>query len=127
MCKLSWMATLAWALAGFFTLGSAINIAAPNSVTADYERWGYPDWFHYVTGGLELMTAILLAVAATRLWGATLGGAVMLAATATVVIHGEYTRVFLPILILLLVVVVGYTAPRTGLPNRDASGFLSRK
>jgi len=50
---------------------------------AEYRRWGYPDWFHFVTGALELATAALLVVTATRLLGAGLGGAVMLAAAGT--------------------------------------------
>jgi hypothetical protein len=71
---------------------------------------GYPDWFHLVTGALEFATAVLLAFAATRLLGAGLGGAVMLAAVVTVTVHGEYVRATTPIVVLLLLAVVATTA-----------------
>jgi len=34
-----------------------INLLAPGSTAAEYKRWGYPDWFHFVTGALELERA----------------------------------------------------------------------
>jgi hypothetical protein len=78
MSKLPWKPILAWILAAFFVFGGAVNISAPESVAADYQRWGYPDWFHFATGGLERTTAVLLALAGTRLLGAALGSVVML-------------------------------------------------
>jgi hypothetical protein len=105
-----WNLILAWALAAFFTLGGVINVLALGSTAAEYRRWGYPDWFHFVTGALEFATAVLLAFAATRLLGAGLGGAVMLAAAATVTVHGEYVRATPPIVVLFLLLVVARTA-----------------
>src|ERR1700677_836887 len=108
MSHLVWNLILAWALAAFFTLGAVINVLAPASTAAEYRRWGYPDWFHFVTGALELATAVLLALTATRLLGAGLGGAVMLAATSTVIVHREYVRAAMPILILVLLAIVAW-------------------
>jgi hypothetical protein len=34
-------------------------------VGPEYQRWGYPDWFHFMTGGLELVVALLLPLAIT--------------------------------------------------------------
>jgi hypothetical protein len=110
MSHLAWNPLLAWALAAFFTVGAVINILAPGSTAAEYRRWGYPDWFHFVTGALEFATAILLAVAATRLLGAGLGGAVMLAAAATVFVNGEYARAAPPVAILVMLAIVAWTA-----------------
>jgi hypothetical protein len=95
MSKISWsqvsaLQISALALAAFFVVGSLSNIFAPGSVYEEYLRWGYPHWFHFVTGSLELATAVLLARAETRLWGSALGCTVMLAALATVTLHGEY-------------------------------------
>jgi DoxX-like family len=87
-----------------------IDVLALGSTAAEYRRWGYPDWFHFVTGALELATAVLLAFPATRLLGAGLGGAVMLAAGATVAVHGEHVRATPPIVVLLLLAVVAMTA-----------------
>ena len=66
--------------------------------------------FHFATGGLELATAVLLALAGTRLLGAALGSVVMLAATATVMVHGEHAHAILPIMILALLAIAGRTS-----------------
>ena len=73
MSKISWRQVPALALAAFFVVGSLTNIFAPGSIYQEYLRWGYPHWFHFVTGSLELTTAVLLVRARTRLWGAALG------------------------------------------------------
>jgi hypothetical protein len=100
---------LSWALAAFFMLASGINVVAPGPIAADYQRWGYPDWFHFVTGTLEFATSVLLALTTTRLWGAGLGAAIMLAAVATVVFHGEYIRATPPVAVLMLLAIVAWT------------------
>ena len=65
MRTLAWRKGLAWALVAFFVLGGVMNIVAPASVADEYMRWGYPYWFNYVTGALELASAWLLSRAAT--------------------------------------------------------------
>jgi hypothetical protein len=117
MSKTSWHQVSALALAAFFVVGSLSNIFAPGSIYEEYLRWGYPSWFHFVTGSLELTTAVLLARAQTRLWGAALGCAVMLAALATVTLHGEYGHAVPPLIAATLSIVVGWTAWRKRLAS----------
>jgi hypothetical protein len=107
MSKISWRQVLALALAAFFVVGSLSNIIAPGSIYEEYLKWGYPRWFHFVTGSLELTTAVLLARASTRLWGSALGCAVMLGALATVTLHGEYGHALPPLVVATLTIVVG--------------------
>jgi hypothetical protein len=118
MSKISRHQVLALALAAFFVVGSLSNIFAPGSIYEEYLRWGYPHWFHFVTGSLELTTAVLLTQARTRLWGAALGCTVMLAALATVTLHGEYGHGVPPLVAAILSIVVGWIAWRKRLPNR---------
>ena len=108
MSKISWRQVSALALAAFFVVGSLSNIFAPGSIYEEYLRWGYPHWFHFVTGSLELTTAVLLARERTRLWGSALGCTVMLAALATVTLHGEYGHGVLPLIVATLSIVVGW-------------------
>jgi DoxX-like family len=117
MSKISWGQIWALTLAAFFVAGSLGNIFAPKSIYEEYLGWGYPHWFHFVTGSLELTTAVLLAQARTRLWGAALGCAVMLAALATVTLHGEYAHGAPPLIAATLTVVVGWIAWRKRLPS----------
>jgi len=112
MSKISWSQVSALALAAFFVVGSMTNIFASPSIYAEYLQWGYPGWFHFVTGSLELTTAILLAWKRTRLWGAVLGSTVMLAALATVTLHGEYAHGAAPFVAAALTILVGWFAWR---------------
>ena len=112
MSKISWRRVSALALAAFFVVGSLSNIFAPGSIYEEYLRWGYPHWFHFVTGLLELTTAVLLARARKRLWGAALGCTVMLAALATVTLHGEYGHGVPPLIAATLTIAVGWMASR---------------
>ena len=122
LSKISWRQVLPLVLAAFFVVGSLSNILAPRSIFEEYLKWGYPHWFHFVTGSLELMTAILLARARTRLWGSALGCTVMLAALATVTLHGEYGHGVAPLVVATLSIVVGWIAWR----NRLAAGSMAR-
>lgn len=90
-------------LVAFFLFGGFGNVFASEGILADYAQWGYPAWFHYLTGALELSTAALLLFARTRLAGAMLGGAVMIAAAGTVVVHADYLHAIPPVLVLALV------------------------
>ena len=121
MSKISWRQVLPLALAAFFVVGSLTNIFAPGSIYGEYLRWGYPRWFHFVTGSLELITAILLFRSPTRLLGAALGCTVMLAALATVIIHGEYGHAVPPLVAATLSLVVGWISWRKqiALPTID--------
>ena len=118
MSKISWRQVSALALAAFFVVGSLSNIFAPGSIYEEYLKWGYPSWFHFVTGSLELTSAVLLARAQTRLWGAALGCTVMLAALATVTLHGEYGHGVAPLVVATLSILVGWIAWRAGAAHR---------
>jgi hypothetical protein len=110
MSAVSWVQALTLALAAFFVVGFVINTFMVKLVGPEYRRWGYPEWFHLVSGGLELIVALLLPAMATRLFGVALGSAIMLAAIATVVWHREYHRAAPPLGVFVLLVIVGVTA-----------------
>jgi len=86
-----------WLLAAFFLVGAIGNAFPSAAIEADYQRWGYPYWFHYVTAALELGVAILLVLPGTRLIAGLLGCLVMAAAAGTVLMHGEYTHAIAPL------------------------------
>lgn len=109
LSTISWVQALTLALAAFFVLGFIINTFAVKLVGPEYHRWGYPDWFHFVSGGLELAVALLLPVTATRPFGIALGCATMLVAVATVIYHREYPRALPPFIVFVLLAIVGWT------------------
>jgi hypothetical protein len=121
MSKISWHQVLPLVLAAFFVVGSLSNLLAPGSIYEEYLKWGYPRWFHFVTGAFELTAAILLFRARTRVLGSALGCTVMLAALATVIIHGEYGHAVPPLVAATLSLVVGWLSwrKRVALPAMD--------
>ena len=114
MRNLPWKSVLAWLLAAFFVVGGIGNIFASETILADYARWGYPGWFHYVTGVLELTAAALIAWRPTRLWGAGLASLVMLGAAGTVLSHGEFSHAMAPLLVLAFALTMAFFAYRSG-------------
>ncbi|AJE49035.1 DoxX family protein [Celeribacter indicus] len=92
----------AWLLSAFFVLGGSLNVFATPELVADYERWGYPGWFHYVTGLLEWAAAVLLVPSSTRLLGSGLAAVIMAAAAGTVLAQGEYAHALSPAVVLML-------------------------
>lgn len=110
LSEFSWKTLLAWLLAAFFLIGAIGNIFATEQIAADYARWGYPGWFHYLTGSLELITAMLLALISLRFWGAVLGAVLMVAASSTVLLHREYGHAIAPLVVLASSAAVGWWA-----------------
>ena len=60
---------------------------APACSKSDFARWGYPRWWCFFTGGLEIMTAVLIALPASRSVGLALGAVIIAAAVLTVLRH----------------------------------------
>ncbi|RWR27319.1 DoxX family protein [Sinirhodobacter populi] len=112
MRNLPWKSILAWLLAAFFVVGGIGNIFVSPEIAADYRRWGYPDWFHFLTGALELSAAVLIAYRPTRLWGACLASGVMVAAAFTVLSHGEFAHAIAPLIVLAVALTVSFLAFR---------------
>jgi len=113
MRNISWTSVLAWSLAAFFVVGGIGNIFASDAIRADYLRWGYPTWFHYVTGILELAAAGLIAWRPTRLFGAGLASLVMIGAAGTVLKNGEVSHAIAPLIVLMVALTVGITTLRS--------------
>ncbi len=96
--------SLKWILVAFFTFAGLLNVFGTASLLAEYRRWGYPGWFHYVTGIFELSSAFLQIRKATNNAGVTLGAAVMAAAFLTLVFHHEWLHAAFPLLVLFALV-----------------------
>lgn len=81
-----------WMLvAGFSGAGLFNAMGTPGTVSA-FTRWGYPRWWSTVTGGLEMMSAVLIALPVSHIPGLVLGAAIIAAAVLTVLRHREFSR-----------------------------------
>lgn len=73
-----------------FLLNGTMKIANVEMQVTSFTHWGYPLWFMYVTGFIEIVCAVLLWPHRTRLFAAVGLGCVMLGAIATHILHAEW-------------------------------------
>src|SRR5499427_5130136 len=81
-----------WLLvAGFFGAG-LFNAIGTTRTQSEFVRWGYPRWWGRLTGGLEMMSAVLIALPVSRIVGLGLGAAIIAAAVLTVLRHRDFSH-----------------------------------
>ncbi|KLU26755.1 membrane protein [Caballeronia mineralivorans PML1(12)] len=68
------------------------NAIGTPATQSDFARWGYPRWWGRFTGGLEMMSAVLIALPVSRIVGLALGAVIIAAAVLTVLRHREFTH-----------------------------------
>ena len=81
---------MAWLLAFAFAGAGLFNAMGGAVAQAQFLRWGYPAWWNFITAALELLSAALIVVPETRIWGLALATMVLIAAIATVTRLREY-------------------------------------
>jgi hypothetical protein len=79
-----------WLLAAAFLGAGLFNAIGTSTTQSDFARWGYPAWWNVLTGGLEIVTAVLIALPLTRYVGLTLGAAIIAAGIVTVLRHRDF-------------------------------------
>ena len=84
-----WGARILLAIA--FGAAGAAKLAGLPQMVATFEAIGIGQWFRYVTGGIELLGAIMMLVPATGLYAGLLLGGTMVGATVShlVVVPGS--------------------------------------
>ena len=81
-----------WLLvAGFFGAGLFNAIGTP-ATRSGFARWGYPRWWCRFTGGLEMMSAVLIALPVSRFIGLALETVIIAAAVLTVLRHRDFSH-----------------------------------
>jgi putative oxidoreductase len=102
-----WVLTLL--LAFFFIYAGWTKLVSDPASTNNFVRWGYPTWFRNVIGLLEGGGALLLLVPRLAGLAAILLGMVMIGATATHLVHDEMEAAPVPLVLLALITLVGYS------------------
>ena len=81
-----------WLLvAAFFGAGLFNAIGTPGT-QSDFARWGYPRWWNILTGGVEILSAVLIALPASRIVGLALGAPIIAAAVLTVLRYRDFSH-----------------------------------
>lgn len=112
---------LDWALRGAIVLvilfvGIIPKVTGDPTMLENFKRWGYPDVFYRIIGGLETLGVVLLLVPRTVRLGAGLLVPLMLGAMVTHLRAGEYGFAPIPAVIAGLALWVGLA--RRGAPAR---------
>ncbi|MFB3071715.1 MAG: DoxX family protein, partial [Nitrospirales bacterium] len=102
------MVIFAIVIAAFFIAAGLSKVMQPEDHTESFVRWGYPAWFVYFTGVVELCGAGLLLVPRVRLYGVMLLGVTMIAAALTHFQADEMAAVPVPLVLLVLVGALGF-------------------
>jgi len=102
--------TATWVvLAIFFIMAGGSKLLNPDTHAESFSNWGYPLWFLYVTGLIEVGGAIGLLIPATRLYATLVLGVTMLGAAVTHLRAGEMGAVPVPLVLLGLLMVLAWT------------------
>jgi uncharacterized membrane protein YphA (DoxX/SURF4 family) len=81
-----WLLVVAFLGAGLF------NAIGTRATQDDFARWGYPRWWCRVTGGLEIVSAALIALPAGHVVGMALSAIIIVVAIATVLRRWELSH-----------------------------------
>jgi hypothetical protein len=82
-----------WLLVAAFFGAGLFNAIGAQATKSDFAQWGYPGWWCFLTGGLEITTAVLIALPASRVVGLALGAVIIAAAVLTVLRHRDFKHI----------------------------------
>jgi putative oxidoreductase len=88
---------------GCVFLGAGISkLVRPDFLVETFTGWGYPLWFLYVVGLVEILGAVLVLIPASRVAGASIIACVMLGAIGTHLMAGQLVMALVPAAMLAL-------------------------
>src|SRR2546426_5456535 len=100
----------AWVLSVLVTLAFMVaalpKMLGTHAWVVKFVRWGYPNWFPFAIGSLELLGGILLLIPRVAKYGASILGVVMVGAAYTHLENAEGLQVLRPLIVLMLLAIV---------------------
>ena len=107
-----WKKVGIWVVSGLlavvFVGSGGAKLAGSEMLVQSFERWGYPSWFMYLVGVIELSGAVVLLVPRLAGYAAVLLGATMVGAVVTHLLNAEWVEWIPASILLVLLVLVGY-------------------
>ncbi|NER13616.1 DoxX family membrane protein [Leptobacterium flavescens] len=82
-----------------FILAGQAKFTRPDVWAREFRDWGYPDNVHYIIGGLELIGAVLIFFPKFASKAALGLGIIMLGAAVTHLLHQEWSRVVVTLIL----------------------------
>jgi multisubunit Na+/H+ antiporter MnhB subunit len=81
-----------WVLVAALFGAGLFNAIGTPATQSSFVRWGYPAWWCRLTGGLEIVSAGLIALPGSREAGLILGAVIVAAAVLTVSRRREFSH-----------------------------------
>jgi uncharacterized membrane protein YphA (DoxX/SURF4 family) len=111
-----WIISVLLATVYFFVGG--MKLSGGQMMVDEFVRYGYPGWFMYVVGAMEVSGAILLLIPRTAMYGAMVLSVVMIGAIGTHLTHQEAPNAIGPLVLFALLLFVAASRRQTALPTR---------
>ncbi|MFN2350286.1 MAG: DoxX family protein [Thioalkalivibrio sp.] len=92
---------VSWVLALIFLLSGGAKLVGLEFEIEAFTRWGYPLWFMYLAGALEVIGGIALLVPRVSALASAGLAAFMIGAVATHVVHTEWAMLVVALAIML--------------------------
>jgi uncharacterized membrane protein YphA (DoxX/SURF4 family) len=101
-----------WILSGLIALmmiwAGGMKLTGSEEQIKNFAALGYPAWFLYVTGIIEVVGGILLLIPKTAVFGVLLLGATMVGAVVSLLRIGDMAHAPFPFVFLLVIALIGW-------------------
>ena len=104
----------------FFIMAGGKKCLGQEAQIDSFFRWGYPIWFLYVIGAIELVGGISLLIPQLRFFAILILSVTMIGASMTHFRAGEMAAVPVPFILLVLLLILAWTMG--GAPGKTRSG-----
>lgn len=101
-----------WILSGLIALAMIMaggsKLSGAEEQVKGFAAMGYPVWFLYATGIIEVVGGILLLIPKTAVFGVLLLGATMVGAVVSLLKMGDVAHAPIPFVFLLVIALIGW-------------------
>ena len=102
--------TALWVVLGvMFIMAGGAKLMGEHSQVEHFAQWGYPMWFLYLTGMIEVMGGICLFIPKVQFYGVVVLSVTMVGAALTHLRAGEMGAFPVPVVLLCLLVLLAWT------------------
>ncbi len=99
-------------LGGMFIMAGGAKLMGEHSQVEHFALWGYPLWFLYVIGFIEVAGGICLFIPKTQFYGIVVLSITMVGAAVTHLVAHEMSAFPVPLVLLALLVMLAWTMPK---------------
>lgn len=104
----------------FFIMAGGKKLLGQEAQIDSFFRWGYPLWFLYMIGAIELVGGISLLIPQIRFFAILMLSVTMIGASITHFRAGEMSAVPVPFIFLVLLLILAWTMG--GISRKTCSG-----